>query len=132
MINRDTSRVERTLLKKVKKVIEIVNKQLPSGWELAIFETSRTTERQQVLFKQHVTKTLKSKHIPDKTGTCHAVDVVFMYQKNWVWSCNFWHLVEEAKLANGIRIIKSPTFVDHPHCELISIPIAENANKKAA
>jgi len=132
MINRDTSRVDRTLLRKVNAVITDVNAQLPSGWEIAIFETSRTTNRQQALFKQRTTRTLKSKHIPDKNGIVNAVDLVFKYQGNWCWSCNFWHLVESAKINHGIKIIESQTFIDHPHCELLFPEQSQTATKKAA
>ena len=50
-----------------------------------IFETKRTLEQQKQNVARGVSKTLNSKHIPDKLGIIRAFDIVPWINGKWTW-----------------------------------------------
>jgi hypothetical protein len=122
---RDTSTVNRDLLRKVEAVMRDVRPRLPQGWRLQIFETERTKERAAWLRANGYSWTSKSKHVADARGVVNAVDIVFLKPNgDWTWDAprfvdagkkvSGWDLVDRAKRAHDIRVIQK----DKPHCEL--------------
>jgi hypothetical protein len=118
----DLSLAHPVLQRKVKAVLGDVNKKLPIGWKLSVFETYRSPEVQAELVRSGASKTYHSKHA---NHPALAVDVVFQkltlhgWQWNWTGPTlkdkrNGWALVDASKLAHNLRNIDW----DHPHCEL--------------
>ena len=117
-IKRDMSCVHKDLASKTQSILKSVNKHCPSGWEIAVFETCRTTERQKKLVQDGYSKTMKSKHLKRPS---EAVDLVWKHNGKWSWESprltngkDGWGYLEELKKAEGLRIISW----DKPHLEL--------------
>lgn len=98
----------------VLKIIEdITSQNLP----LYVFETLRTKERQQYLFSQGTTKTLKGKHLEGK-----AVDFVVKDNGKWTWDNK--HVATYKKLGEIVSKYDNirwggdfKKFKDYPHIE---------------
>lgn len=91
-----------------------------------LFETLRTKERQQKLFDDGFSKTLNSRHLPNKLGKSEAMDIVVYIDGKWSWDNKhlFYYEFLGSKIMekySGIlkwgRDFKS--FKDYPHFELI-------------
>lgn len=67
---------------------------------MKIFETIRTPERQQYLFKQGTSKTLLSKHLEGK-----ACDFVVFINNNWSWGYEHFYRMF------GALTLKYPTII---------------------
>jgi hypothetical protein len=120
-IYRGMDTVHPHLVPKVYAVLNEVNAHLPSGWVLCIFETSRTAERQLMLFRtgKSKIKTAKGKHCVKPQA--EAVDVVFKHGGQWTWEdpvCSDgrrgWALVDSSAKGHNLRRISW----DRPHLEL--------------
>lgn len=112
---------------KIKQLMLVAIKTSPI--DFTIIETVRTIEQQKLNVAKGVSKTLKSRHIPDtnKSGLCEAIDIA---------PCNpiiDWKDIERFKLlskhikqiANALKIPITwggdwKTFKDYPHYELKS------------
>ncbi len=119
-ICRDRSLTHPALRRKNDAILAEIRPLLPLGWELAVFETHRTPERQRWLYD-----TGKSK-IKNATGKhcqtpSHAEDLVWKYNGLWTWQDPIlkngrrgWQQLEICKRNHGLRILTW----DKPHCEL--------------
>jgi len=95
--------------------------------DFTIIETVRTIEQQKLNVAKGVSKTLKSRHIPDtnKSGLCEAIDIA-PYPINWKDIERFKLLSNHIKqIANALKIPITwggdwKTFKDYPHYELSS------------
>ena len=123
-VNANLDCLEPRLKRKVLAVVADVNAWLENngfaGWQLGVFETSRTLAQQKVYLARGTTHTLKSKHIPDAQGVVHAADVVFVSpQGNWSWGNGGhdprWGAVMNAKKAHNVAA-KGLEW-DKPHCQ---------------
>lgn len=105
--------VHPVLLRKVLAVLHDVRPKLPRDWELEVFETHRTPERQRWLFDHGRSKirSAKGKHCQ---SPAEAVDVVFKYKGRWTWDAPYWTLVDRSAVAHNLRRITW----DKPHLEL--------------
>lgn len=123
-ICRDISYLAADFQPKVLAVISDVNgnlkkRGLSDKLRLAVFETKRSSARQEMLFKQGRTKTHNSKH---EEEPCKAADVVFQkYNQrtnNWEWFWPMsgsweWKLVDSSAAAHNIKRISW----DAPHLQ---------------
>lgn len=64
-------------------ICETIRKDLP--YDFGVFETKRTLEQQKENVKKGVSKTLNSKHIPDKNGIVRAIDIVPYVNSKYSW-----------------------------------------------
>lgn len=109
--------VHPVLLRKVLAVLSDIRCRLPDGWELDIYETYRSPQRQLKLYRSGVSKVKFGKH---NLKPCEAVDIVFKYNGSWTWNAPIlfgkpgWTVVENCKALHNLRIISW----DKPHCEL--------------
>ena len=70
-------------------VCEVSKMDLP--YDFTVFETSRTIEKQKEYFEKGTTKTMNSKHIPDKNGIVRAVDIVPYVNGKNTWEEKYFH-----------------------------------------
>lgn len=78
------------------KVQAILNDLRGHGWQPVIHEALRSLSKQKENVKKGVSKTLKSKHLPDSKGFSRAVDII---DKRYGWNppVIFWlHLASSA------------------------------------
>ena len=101
--------------------------------DCTVLEGMRTYTRQEEYVMTGRSKTLKSKHLKQKDGTSHAVDVM-IYPINWDdWQRNYVFIgfVKGIAATLGIRVksgidwdgdfdIREHSFLDVPHFELIT------------
>lgn len=101
--------------------------------DFSVLETLRTFERQQRLVRTGASKTLNSKHLKQSDGYSHAFDVA-PYPIDWQDTGRFYILngiIRAAAVIEGVNIrtgadwdsdglIKDHTFVDLPHCEMVT------------
>jgi len=96
-----------------------------SPLDFTVIETVRTKEKQQDYYKKGVSKTLKSRHIPEcnKSGMCEAFDIA-PYPVDWQNLEQFKLLAAHIKkTADKLNINIQwggdwKTFIDMPHFEL--------------
>lgn len=109
-------------------IVEYINTNIITYHRLPIkvFETLRTEERQQELFDKGFSKTLQSRHLPNKLGKSEAVDFVVFYSGRWSWDDKDLYIYEffgqlvKRKFGNILRWgADFKTFKDYPHFELI-------------
>ena len=108
------SGVNPELVKVVQRAIEI------TSIDFAVIEGVRTVERQQVLFAQGASKTMKSRHI-----TGHAVDLAAYIDGGICWDWPLYDKLAEA-MKDAARELQVPiewggdwtTFKDGPHFQL--------------
>ena len=131
--------LEPLLSKWIKKFEEDYNYKLSSnGIEIIIIETIRDMATQITYLKTGKSKTLKSKHLPNKNKLSQALDIAFQkngkidwnYKELWVLAQN--HFISYFKSLN-IRVTwggdwdrdgdwKDEKFLDMPHFQLDNIP----------
>lgn len=105
-------------------VCEVTKKDLP--YDFGVFETKRTLEQQKENIRKGVSKTLNSKHIPDKNGIVRAMDIVPYVNGSYIWSHE--HLdkiipifkdVAKELYGNEIEFGYDWTnFIDKPHIQI--------------
>lgn len=71
------------------------------GVDAKIFEALRTVAEQREKVKKGYSKTMKSEHLPDKTGKARAADVADA-KKGWSADKRFWLLLGSAAWAYGV------------------------------
>lgn len=105
-------------------VCEVIKKDLPC--DFGVFETKRTLEQQKENVKKGVSKTLNSKHIPDKNGIVRAMDIVPYVKGSYTWSDEYLDKIipifkDVAKELYGNEIefgYDWKTFIDKPHIQI--------------
>lgn len=92
-----------------------------------LFETLRTPERQQYLFDQGNSKTLNSRHLPNKLGKSEAMDLVLYIDNKPTWDLkykfyyDFLGAIVLHKYKNELRWGGNfKSFYDGPHYELLN------------
>ena len=68
-------------------VCEVIKKDLPC--DFGVFETKRTLEKQKEYFEKGTSKTMNSKHLPDKNGIVRAMDIVPYVEGSYVWESKY-------------------------------------------
>jgi peptidoglycan LD-endopeptidase CwlK len=93
--------------------------------DFAITEGVRDIDRQQLLVKQGLSKTLNSKHLVQSDGYAHAVDVMACGVDD-DWAKIYYRKINEAvqKAAKELGIVviwggNWPSFFDGPHFQLV-------------
>ncbi len=116
-IDRDLTKAHHALIPKVEAVLADVNGHLAgTGWELRVFEVTRTPARQLWLFNHGASK-IKTARGPHCKRPPEAVDVVFWHEGRWCWPLlndPKWTLVDKSAKAHNLRRISW----DKPHLEL--------------
>jgi peptidoglycan L-alanyl-D-glutamate endopeptidase CwlK len=119
--------VHSDLVKVVKLAVEY------SKIEFIVTEGKRTLERQKQLFAKGASKTLHSRHIPDSTGICHAVDLAALVDGKISWGMQLYREIEKAMRYAAKKLyitiesgINWKMFPDGPHHQL---PLALYPNK---
>lgn len=105
-------------------VCEVARLDLPC--DFTVFETKRTLEKQKEYVEKGTSKTMNSKHLPDKNGIVRAVDIVpYVNGKNTWDEKNFELLipifkkVAEELYPNEIEFgYDWKTFEDAPHVQI--------------
>ena len=124
-IRRDWTGISPDLKRKAEAVCADVTPQLLCGWELRVFETWRSVERQIACMAQGTSRVRVAAKAPHVRGK--GADVVFYRPSTdrWSWTGpptvdgrKAWDLVHSAKLAHGLKNMRFKTFVDDPHCQL--------------
>lgn len=94
-------------------------------FDLMVVEGARTLARQAQLVAKGASRTMHSKHIPDKEGWSHAVDLapVLDGEVRWDWPLftRIHDAMQRAADAQGVAMIWGGswrTFRDGPHWEL--------------
>lgn len=64
-------------------VCEVLKKDLPC--DFGVFETKRTLEKQKEYVEKGTSKTMNSKHLPDKNGIVRAMDIVPYVNGKYTW-----------------------------------------------
>lgn len=108
-------------------VCEVIKKDLPC--DFGVFETKRTLEQQKENVKKGVSKTLNSKHLPDKNnGIVRAMDIVPYVNGQYTWDNEYldkiipiFKNVANELYENEIEFGYDWTsFVDKPHIQIRS------------
>lgn len=105
-------------------ICEVLKKDLPC--DFGVFETKRTIEKQREYVQRGVSKTMNSKHLPDKNGIVRAVDIVPYVNGKYTWENKYLDVlipvfeeVAESLYPNQITFGKNwKTFIDRPHIEI--------------
>lgn len=95
-------------------------------FDLLVVEGARAKERQAVLVAKGASRTMNSKHIPDKTGFSRAVDVAPVVDGEVRWDWPLFHVIapamKRAAQELGVAIVWGGDwrggFRDGPHFEL--------------
>lgn len=132
------ARSEELLTKLDERMARVVRRALGYGvLDFTVIETVRTFERQQEMVRTGMSKTLKSRHLPNRHGLSEAVDIVpYPLTQNGrsVWSDTerfafLSGIVMAAAAEEGVPVrwggdwdgdgnIREHPFVDMPHFEL--------------
>lgn len=94
--------------------------------DFTVFETKRTIEKQKEYIARGVSKTMNSKHIPDKLGIVRAVDIVPYVNGKNTWESKYLDLLLPLfkKVANELYPNQIEfgadwkSFVDKPHIQI--------------
>lgn len=105
-------------------ICEILKKDLPC--DFGVFETKRTLEKQKEYFEKGTSKTMNSKHLPDKNGIVRAVDIVPYVNGKYTWEDKYldelipiFEKIAEELYPCQIQFGKNwKTFIDKPHIEI--------------
>ncbi len=105
-------------------ICEVARLDLPC--DFTVFETKRTIEKQKEYIARGVSKTMNSKHIPDKLGIVRAVDIVPYVNGKNTWESKYLDslLPLFKKVANELYPNQIEfgadwkSFVDKPHIQI--------------
>ena len=105
-------------------VCEVARLDLPC--DFGVFESKRTIEKQKEYVQRGVSKTMNSKHIPDKNGIVRAIDIVPYVNGKYTWENKYldklipiFEKVAEELYPHQIQFGKNwKTFIDRPHIEI--------------
>lgn len=105
-------------------VCEVIKLDLPC--DFGVFETKRTLETQKEYVRRGVSKTLNSKHIPDKNDVVRAMDIVPYVNGKYTWENKYldelipvFEKVANNLYPNEIDFGKNwKTFIDRPHIQI--------------
>lgn len=105
-------------------ILEVARLDLPC--DFGVFETKRTLEKQREYVQKGVSKTMNSKHIPDKKGIVRAVDIVPYVNGKYTWENKYldelmpvFEEVANKLYPYQIEFGKNwKTFIDKPHIQI--------------